>query len=122
MVYKGMMLSDVPNLALCFGYTNASWTLKADLTAELRLPAAAPHGPARRAPSSCRAAIRRSASQPFLELHLGLRAARERRSLPKQGTRRPWQVHQNYFMDMLALRFGRVDDGVLRFGAAGAPP
>ena len=120
MVYKGMMLSDVPNLALCFGYVNASWTLKADLTAEYvcRL---------------LRHMDRRGASivvprrdpsvgvQPFLSFTSGY-VQRASAILPKQGTRRPWQVHQNYFMDMLALRFGRVDDGVLRFGKAGAPP
>jgi monooxygenase len=120
MVYKGMMLSDVPNLALCFGYVNASWTLKADLTAEYvcRLLRHMDRRGAtivvpRRDPSV--------AVQPFLSFTSGY-VQRASEILPKQGTRRPWQVHQNYFMDMLALRFGRVDDGVLRFGAAGAPP
>ena len=120
MVYKGMMLSDVPNLALCFGYVNASWTLKADLTAEyvcrllrhMDRRGAAIVVP-RRDPSV--------GVQPFLSFTSGY-VQRASAILPQQGTRRPWQVHQNYFMDMLALRFGRVDDGVLRFGAAGAPP
>jgi cation diffusion facilitator CzcD-associated flavoprotein CzcO len=120
MVYKGMMLSDVPNLALCFGYVNASWTLKADLTAEYvcRLLRHMDRRGAtivvpRRDPSV--------ASQPFLSFTSGY-VQRASAIQPKQGTRRPWQVHQNYFRDMLALRFGRVDDGVLRFGVAGAPP
>ena len=120
MVYKGMMLSDVPNLALCFGYVNASWTLKADLTAEFvcRLlrrmdRRAATIVVPRRDPAV--------AVEPFLSFTSGY-VQRASAILPKQGTRRPWQVHQNYFMDMLALRFGRIDDGVLRFGTAGAMP
>ncbi|MEO8313088.1 MAG: NAD(P)/FAD-dependent oxidoreductase, partial [Caldimonas sp.] len=120
MVYKGMMLSDVPNLALCFGYVNASWTLKADLTAEFvcRLLRHMDRQGARIV------VPRRDPSvgvQPFLSFTSGY-VQRASDVLPKQGTRRPWQVHQNYFMDMLALRFGRIDDGVLRFGAAGALP
>ena len=118
MVYKGMMLSDVPNLALCFGYVNASWTLKADLTAEYvcRLLRHMDRRGAtivvpRRDPSV--------GIQPFLSFTSGY-VQRASAILPKQGTRRPWQVHQNYFSDMLALRFGRIDDGVLRFGVAGA--
>ena len=120
MVYKGMMLSDVPNLALCFGYVNASWTLKADLTAEYvcRLLRHMDRRGAtivvpRRDPSV--------GIEPFLSFTSGY-VQRASAILPKQGTHRPWQVHQNYFRDMLALRFGRIDDGVLRFGAAGAPP
>ena len=100
MAYKGMMLSDVPNLALCFGYTNASWTLKADLTsgyvcrllrhmdrrgATIVVAAPRPDG---------RHASRSSASR---------RATCSARStgLPKQGTRKPWQVRQSYLADML---------------------
>ena len=115
MVYKGMMLSDVPNLALCFGYVNASWTLKADLTAEYvcrLLRHMDRRGAAMVVP-------RRDASvgvEPFLSFTSGY-VQRASAILPKQGTRRPWRVHQNYFMDMLALRFGRIDDGVLRFAA-----
>jgi monooxygenase len=120
MVYKGMMLSDVPNLALCFGYVNASWTLKADLTADYvcrllrrmdRRGAAIVM--ARRDPSV--------ASQPFLSFTSGY-VQRAGAVLPKQGTRRPWRVHQNYVSDLLAIRFGAIEDGVLRFGRAGALP
>ncbi len=120
MVYKGMMLSDVPNLALCFGYVNASWTLKADLTAAFvcrLLRYMDRRGAAivvpRRDPSV--------GVEPFLSFTSGY-VQRAIDLLPKQGTRRPWQVHQNYFSDMLALRFGRIDDGVLRFGAPGPLP
>jgi cyclohexanone monooxygenase len=120
MVYKGMMLSDVPNLALWFGYTNASWTLKADLTSEYvcRLlrhmdRRGAAIVVAKRDPSV--------ATQPFLSFTSGY-VQRASATLPKQGTRKPWLVRQSYLFDMFAIRFSRIDDGVLRFGAAGQPP
>jgi monooxygenase len=117
MAYKGMMLSDVPNLALCFGYTNASWTLKADLTSayvcrllrHMDRRGAAIVVP-RRDPTV--------ASAPFLGFTSGyVQRALDR--LPKQGTRKPWRVHQSYLADVLAIRYARIDDGVLRFAAAG---
>ena len=120
MAYKGMMLSDVPNLALSFGYTNASWTLKADLTAEYvcRLLR---HMDRRGATIVVPRRDPTVGSAPFLSFTSGyVRRALER--LPKQGTRAPWRVHQSYLADMLAIRFGRIDDGVLGFGDAGAPP
>jgi monooxygenase len=120
MAYKGMMLSDVPNLALCFGYTNASWTLKADLTSGYvcRLlrhmdRRGAAIVVARRDPSV--------GTQPFLSFTSGY-VQRASAVLPKQGTRKPWLVRQSYLLDVLAIRFSRIDDGVLRFGAAGRPP
>lgn len=120
MSYKGMMLSDVPNCALTFGYTNASWTLKADLTAEwvcrlLRwmdrrgLDIAV----ARRDPSVLDA--------PFLDLSSGY-VQRAATILPRQGRRGPWRVHQNYLRDLAAIRWRRIDDGTLRFGRAGELP
>jgi hypothetical protein len=58
---------------------------------------------------------------PFLSFTSGyVQRALDR--LPKQGTRKPWQVHQSYLTDMLAIRYSRIDDGVLRFGATGALP
>jgi cyclohexanone monooxygenase len=120
MSYKGMMLSDLPNCVMTFGYTNASWTLKADLTAAW----------------VCRllrhmdrqhiaiAVARREAGvepEPFLNFNSGY-VQRARHVLPQQGSRRPWQVYQNYFQDMLTIRFGRIADGVLHFGQKGALP
>jgi monooxygenase len=58
--------------------------------------------------------------QPFLDFTSGY-VVRARDTLPKQGSHRPWKLYQNYFLDALMLRFGRVDDGVLEFGRAGAP-
>jgi monooxygenase len=120
MSYKGMMLSDLPNCVMTFGYTNASWTLKADLTAawvcrllrymDRRRVAIAV---ARREPGVT--------PQPFLGFTSGY-VQRAQSLLPHQGSRRPWQVHQNYLQDLITIRYGRIADGVMRFGAQGAMP
>ncbi|TFW03182.1 NAD(P)/FAD-dependent oxidoreductase [Oxalobacteraceae bacterium OM1] len=118
--YKGMMLSDVPNFAMAFGYTNASWTLKADLTAGYvcrLLRYMDRHGKAIAVP-------RREPGvepKPFLDFTSGY-VQRAQHILPKQGSRAPWQVHQNYLQDLVTIRFGRIADGVMRFGAKGAMP
>jgi cyclohexanone monooxygenase len=118
MSYKGMMLSDLPNCVMTFGYTNASWTLKADLTAAY----------------VCRllrymdrkgiaiAVPRREAGvepEPFLNFTSGY-VQRAKGELPQQGSRKPWQVYQNYLQDMITIRYGRIADGVMHFGAAKA--
>jgi cyclohexanone monooxygenase len=120
MSYKGMMLSDLPNCVMSFGYTNASWTLKADLTAAyvcrllryMDLRGAAIAVP-RREPGVT--------PQPFLSFTSGY-VQRAHALLPQQGSRRPWQVVQNYVHDLITIRYGRVADGVMRFGAKGALP
>ena len=111
--YKGMMLSGLPNMAMAFGYTNASWTLKADLTAGFvcRLLKHMDHHGYR---FVCPQASGALTPQPFLDFTSGY-VVRATDRLPKQGPSAPWRVHQNYLMDLLALRFGRVEDGVLRF-------
>jgi monooxygenase len=112
--YRGMMLSGVPNLAVAFGYTNASWTLKCDLTCEFvcrLLRHMTSHGYA-----SCMAENRDPSviAEPFIDFNSGyvLRAVEK---FPKQGSKRPWRLYQNYALDILALRFSRLEDGVLRF-------
>jgi monooxygenase len=115
MVYKGMMFSDVPNLALAFGYINASWTLKCDLTARVvcrLLKHMDRHGYAFCTPRQGKAVIAR---QPMLNFTSGY-VRRAEGVLPHQGSKAPWRVHQNYLLDMLIMRFGRVEDGVLEFG------
>jgi cation diffusion facilitator CzcD-associated flavoprotein CzcO len=114
LTYKGMMYSDVPNLVSTFGYTNASWTLKADLTAEHAcrlLDHMRRHGYARVTPrrpdSSMEAA-------PALDFTSGyVQRALDR--LPKQGARTPWRVHQNYVKDLFLFRFAHIDDPALEF-------
>ncbi|MDI1442740.1 NAD(P)/FAD-dependent oxidoreductase [Polyangium sp. 6x1] len=112
--YKGVMFSDVPNLACAFGYTNASWTLKADLVAEYvcRLLNHMDAIGARQCTP------RRSDSDmeelPLLDFTSGY-VQRAVHAFPKQGSKKPWKVNQNYLMDIAALRFGEVDDGTMEF-------
>ena len=120
MSYKGMMLSDLPNCVMSFGYTNASWTLKADLTAEwvCRL---LKHMDRR---GQQVAVVRREPGvtpAPFLSFTSGY-VQRAAALLPQQGSRRPWQVYQNYLQDMMTIRYGRIADGVIRFGREGTMP
>ncbi|MDE2148402.1 MAG: NAD(P)/FAD-dependent oxidoreductase [Gammaproteobacteria bacterium] len=114
--YKGMMLSDIPNLAMALGYTNASWTLKAELSSRYLcrlLNYMDQHGFGQCTPRNSDPAVR---PQPLLDLSSGyvLRAVDR---LPKQGSKPPWRLYQNYLRDMLALRYGAVDDGVMRFSS-----
>jgi monooxygenase len=118
MAYKGMMLSDVPNMAMTFGYTNASWTLKADLTASyvcrlLRYMDRRGYGIA--VPQRDTAVE----PQPFLAFTSGY-VQRAAGKLPQQGSKTPWMVHQNYLADLPIIRWGRLDDGVLKFKKAHA--
>ena len=113
MTYKSMMFSDVPNLSYSFGYTNASWTLKADLTAGY-LCRILNHMRAK----GCQIAIPRRDPEveevPFVDFTSGY-FQRARDLLPKQGSKKPWKLHQSYALDMAALKYGKVDDGTLRF-------
>jgi len=114
MSYKGMMYSDVPNLASSFGYTNASWTLKSDLTAEYvcrLLNHMDAGGYARCTPRKQDDSI---AEQPAIDFSSGY-IQRAKDVLPKQGSKRPWRLHQNYALDMLEFRFASVDDGTMEF-------
>ncbi|HZQ94659.1 MAG TPA: NAD(P)/FAD-dependent oxidoreductase [Candidatus Sulfotelmatobacter sp.] len=118
-VYKGTMLGNVPNFAFCIGYTNASWTLRADLAStfvcrllnhmdrhqyRISMPVCDPQA---------------MESRPLLDLTSGyvMRAAA---NLPKQAARQPWVIRQNYILDMLKMKLGRMEDGVLKFQKA--PP
>jgi monooxygenase len=116
MAYKGMMYSDVPNLASAFGYTNASWTLKCDLTAEYvcrLLKHMDRHGYAQCTP---RVSEPQLTLEPALDFTSGY-VQRALHTLPRQGSKTPWRVHQNYVKDLSMLRFGRVDDGTMEFKA-----
>jgi cation diffusion facilitator CzcD-associated flavoprotein CzcO len=120
LTYKGMMFSDVPNLASTFGYTNASWTLKADLTAEYLCRIL--NRMERRGYAYCTPRNNDPSTIPDATLPLSSGyMQRARDILPKQGSKRPWRLHQNYAKDLLALRFGSVDDGTLVFTRRAAP-
>ena len=109
MTYKGMMLSDVPNFAFTLGYTNASWTLKADLTCEYvcrLLNHMDEHGYRQCVPARARrpapATSRSSTSPPAT-------SCAPSTSFPKQGPQEPWKLRMNYAIDLRALRHGPLD-------------
>jgi monooxygenase len=114
MAYKGMMLSGIPNMAYTVGYTNASWTLKADLVSEY----------------VCRLLNHMDdkgfdtvvvehpgnavEERPFMEFTPGY-VLRSLDDLPKQGSRTPWRLNQNYLLDIPLIRRGKIDDEGLNF-------
>lgn len=109
--YKGMMFSDVPNLASSFGYTNASWTLKADLTSAYvcrLLNTMRKRGVRQATP---RVGVTALEPAPFLDFSSGY-VTRAMAQFPKQGSKAPWRLHQNYARDLIALRYGSVDDAM----------
>ncbi|MBM7334901.1 MAG: NAD(P)/FAD-dependent oxidoreductase [Alcanivorax sp.] len=114
LVYKGVMLRDVPNMAMVFGYTNSSWTLKADLVAEYvcRLLNYMSRKGLRqvtpRDPEGC------DTDTSFLDLQSGY-IQRAAHKLPRQGSKAPWKVLSNYLYDLPRLRYGRIDDDTLEF-------
>lgn len=118
--YKGAMFNGVPNFAYAFGYTNASWTLKCELTAafvcrlirrmdRMKVDWCAPHLPDDVKPEA------------LLDLSSGY-IQRAKSEIPRQGDRAPWRVHQNYLRDLIDVRLGRLNDGTLRFGRAPTTP
>jgi monooxygenase len=113
MAYKSMMLSDVPNMVFTIGYTNISWTLKADLVAEYAcrlINHMDTHGHRYAVPVRDDSVDER----PFLEFEPGY-VLRSIDQLPRQGSRAPWRLSMSYIIDVAKIRHGRVDDGVLKF-------
>ena len=116
MVYKGAMLSGVPNFAFTFGYTNSSWTLKADLVSEYvvrLLRYMDSHGydkavPAREGDDAT------VTEQPMLDFQAGY-VQRAIHEFPRAGSRPPWRIRMNYPYDLLTLRHGRINDAAMRF-------
>jgi len=114
MNFKGVMFSDVPNLAAAIGYTNASWTLKCDLTCAYvarLIKYMDRHGyvactPRQRDPSV--------AAEPLIDFSSGY-IQRSIDQFPRQGSKKPWRLNQNYVRDLLSLRFGAVNDKALEF-------
>lgn len=114
MSYKGMMYSDVPNLASALGYTNASWTLKCDLTGEFvcrLINHMDRHGYAYCTPRRHDPTIR---DEPALTFTSGY-VQRALATLPKQGSKRPWRLRQNYALDLLGVRYSSIEDGTMEF-------
>jgi hypothetical protein len=104
-----MMFSDVPNMAFTFGYTNASWTLKADLVAKYVCRLLNTMRKRRKAIATPRNEDASMSVEQFSDFSSGyIQRAADR--LPKQGARKPWRLNQNYALDVMALKFGSVDD------------
>ena len=119
MAYRGMMLSGVPNCAFTVGYTNASWTLKADLVAEYvcRLLAHMDeHGYAKSVPEVTDPSVE---ELPLIDLNSGY-VERSLDEFPKQGSKEPWKLRQNYVFDIRTIRRGPIDDGAMQFSSPSA--
>jgi cation diffusion facilitator CzcD-associated flavoprotein CzcO len=115
--YKGMMFSGLPNLAIALGYTNASWTLKCDLTCEYvcrLLNHMDANGFRKVMP---RALPDAEPTLPFIDLKSGY-VARAIEQFPRQGTRAPWRLYQNYARDIMMLRRGPLEDEGIEFTRA----
>ena len=114
MTYKGLMFSGIPNFAITFGYTNASWTLKADLVSEFVcrvLNFMDANGFDRVEPQHPGSSV---GELPFMDFSPGY-FQRSMHLLPKSGSRAPWRLKQNYLFDMRLIRHGKVDEEGLRF-------
>lgn len=116
LAYKGMMLEGVPNLAIAFGYTNASWTLKCDLTCDyvcrlinhMRAIGMREAMPVNRTPEA--------STRPLLDLTSGY-IQRSAHRFPRQGSRYPWRLHQSYLRDYRTLKLRRIEDGAMVFSS-----
>jgi monooxygenase len=114
MIYKGMMFSDVPNLAFAIGYTNASWTLKCDLTSEYvcrLLQHMDRHGYTQCCPRRNDPKLK---EEPILDFSSGY-VQRSVADFPRQGSFAPWKLYQNYALDRLLLRRAPVADRSMEF-------
>jgi cation diffusion facilitator CzcD-associated flavoprotein CzcO len=114
MAYKGMMYSDIPNLASAFGYTNASWTLKCDLTSEYvcrLINYMDGHGYSQCTPRRTDPTV---VDEPAIDFSSGY-VQRALHTLPRQGSKTPWRLHQNYALDLMGVRYSAVDDGTMKF-------
>lgn len=113
MVYKGMLISGIPNLALAFGYTNAAWTLKTDLTANYVCRML--NYMDRKGYDMVVAEKEEEVETvPFLNLNSGY-IKRGKHLLPQQGNKSPWKVYQNYWKDWRAINFAKLNHKVLKY-------
>ena len=118
-VYKEHMLEDIPNAAWCVGYINASWTLRADLTARSVAKLLAymdSHGYTHAYPHLGDVPM---PEKPAWNINAGY-VQRALHALPKSGTHRPWNVRHNYVLDAIDHRFDRIEESMV-FGRVTAP-
>jgi monooxygenase len=117
MNYKGLMYSDVPNFASAFGYTNASWTLKCDLTCAYvcrLLNYMDRHGYRQCMPQNSDPSV---TPEPWVSFTSGY-VQRSIAKMPKQGSKKPWKLYQNYALDIVSLKFGSMSDDAMKFSEA----
>ncbi|MCB9586138.1 MAG: NAD(P)/FAD-dependent oxidoreductase [Polyangiaceae bacterium] len=112
--YKGAMLQDVPNLAMVFGYTNSSWTLKADLILDYFCRVM--NHMQKSGQQVCTPTADGSVEDggPFLNLNSGY-VKRALHLMPRQGAGKPWKLYQNYVLDYVMMKLTKLDDGALSF-------
>ena len=120
-IYKGVMLSNVPNFAFCVGYTNASWTLRADLSSNFvcRILNHMQRHYYHTVVPVCDPA--KLDARPLLDFNSGY-VLRALDHLPKQASTKPWFIRQNYILDAITMKLAKIDDHVLQFGAGSPPP
>ncbi|WP_084419665.1 flavin-containing monooxygenase [Henriciella litoralis] len=116
--YRGIMFENVPNLFSTFGYTNASWTLKADLTSNF-VTRLLQYMDKKNLVEARPIADGDLGEEPWLDFSSGY-VTRALHKLPKQGTETPWKLHQNYLKDIFLLRHANLEDGVLRYRKDGS--
>ncbi|MBP8266836.1 MAG: NAD(P)/FAD-dependent oxidoreductase [Zoogloea sp.] len=114
LTYKGMMYEGVPNLISIFGYTNASWTLKCDLTCEFTCRLIKHMDRTKTHAVTPRNLSPDIQTTPWLDFSSGY-VQRTIDRFPKQGDRKPWKLNQNYAADLMMLRYGKLEDPELIF-------
>jgi cation diffusion facilitator CzcD-associated flavoprotein CzcO len=112
--YRGVMLSDVPNFAFTVGYTNASWTLKCDLSQRFVMKVLNYMDKHNYSVCVPRFDSSKFKSEPLLDFNAGY-VLRALDKIPKQGSAHPWKVHQNYIKDLMSLEWSGVDDEYLQY-------
>lgn len=116
-MYRGMMFSDIPNMAICVGYTNASWTLKTDLTCvyvcrllnhmkKNNFEVCTPH--------LTQELEDTFSDEPILDFNSSY-VLRSIDALPKQGSKIPWKLNQNYPLDIMTIKYSSLEDEALKY-------
>jgi cation diffusion facilitator CzcD-associated flavoprotein CzcO len=113
--HKGLMYSDVPNLASVFGYTNASWTLKCDLVCTYVCRVLNHMDKTGQRQCTPRLEDPTITERPWVDFSSGY-IQRSLAKFPKQGSKTPWRLHQNYVLDLFLFRYRRLTDDGLVFG------
>lgn len=115
--YKGLMLSDVPNFAMTVGYTNASWTLKADLVSDYVCRLLKHMDKKDYRECVVRVPEKGLDVEPLMDMQSGyIQRAADR--FPRQGLRTPWRLKQNYVLDTLMFKRSRIEDGIIQFDSS----